>query len=447
MKPQTRWQKMQKSKKIIKLSFGVILFTFFIFWGIFESFSKKDNTPELKSYPDELSTPLTNKLSTFHSTLEADQEIEDLMSKWHIAGASVALAKDGKLLYAKGYGYADKEDSIRVQPYHKFRIASVSKLITAIAILKLQEDKKLDLEDKVFGQDGILNDSIYSYIDPRVEQITVWHLLTHTAGWTHRWGDHMFMPLTIAEKMNTPAPADLSTIIQFALSKKLHFTPGAYSSYSNLGYAILGEVIEKIAGLTYESYVKEHVLYPIGIFDMQMGKNLQEQRAENEVIYYEGDQPEKVKSCYGTGEIVPRYYGGNDIETLGAAGGWIATSVDLMKLVMAIDGEDDIPDILSKESLELMTHPQKGSAIGWTGTDWKTHWWRTGYFAGSNAAIVYNDRFCWVVLMNSSTWKGPKFSKYINQTMKKAISHVEKWPDQDLFKYHYYKPILQVQND
>ena len=83
------------------------------------------------------------------------------MKKWTIEGASVAIAKDGKLVYARGFGYADTAAGIETQPYSKFRIASISKLVTAVAIMKLQEEGKLSLDDKVFGPEGILNDSCY----------------------------------------------------------------------------------------------------------------------------------------------------------------------------------------------------------------------------------------------------------------------------------------------
>ena len=132
-----------------------------------------------------------------------DHNVERFLRRNNLAGASLSIAKDGKVVFAKGYGFADKERSISVQPYNLFRIASVSKLVTAVAIMKLVEFDSLSLESKVFGINGILNDSSYlSYKDKKVEQITVRQLLNHSAGWTNRWGDPMFMPNVISSRNN-----------------------------------------------------------------------------------------------------------------------------------------------------------------------------------------------------------------------------------------------------
>ena len=90
-----------------------------------------------------------------------DKEVKAFMKRWHIPGGSLALVKDGHLLYTQAYGKADTD--IPAQPYHLFRIASLSKPITALAILKLQEQGKLKLTDKVFGPKGILYPRICLY--------------------------------------------------------------------------------------------------------------------------------------------------------------------------------------------------------------------------------------------------------------------------------------------
>ena len=145
------------------------------------------------------------------------------MDQWEIKGASLAIMKDGKLIYSKGYGYADEENEVKTDVNHIFRIASVSKLITAAGIMKLVENGTLSLDDKVFGEEGILNDTtLYAPVkDKRMNHITVENLLRHQGGFTNRAGDPMFCPIDIAEKMNVPAPADLNTIIKFVLSKEI----------------------------------------------------------------------------------------------------------------------------------------------------------------------------------------------------------------------------------
>lgn len=368
----------------------------------------------------------------------AEKGIEWFMRNWSIKGASVAVAKEGKLLYARGFGYASVPDSLPVEPYHRFRIASVSKLITAVAIMKLQEEGRLTVNEKVFGPGAILDDTLFAHPkDRRVYDITVAHLLAHEGGWSQRYGDQMFMPEVIARTMEVPMPVDLKTIIRFALSKNLHFTPGTSQSYSNLGYSILGLVIEEASGMDYETYCRTMILEPLGIFDVSMGRNLPEDALPLEVSYYEVENAPLKPSVYGTGEMVPASRGGNDIETLGAAGGWIATAPDLMRLLLAVDGFEQPKDILLPESIEFMTDVYNGFApVGWRATMPNGTWWRTGSFSGTTAMMKrLPDGTAWVVLMNSSGWNGPELTSDIDQMMARFLQRINEWPETDLFSY------------
>jgi len=358
------------------------------------------------------------------------------MKKWAIQGASVAIAREGKLVYARGFGYADTASGTETQPYSKFRIASISKLVTAVAVMKLNEEGKLSLDDKVFGPDGILNDSCYcSPRDKRAFNITVAHLLSHEGGWSQRYGDQMFMPHLIAGTMKCSLPVDTRTIVRFALSKKLHFTPGTGRSYSNLGYSILGLVIEKISGMPYEEYCRTAIFEPLGIYDMVPGKNLCDDKAPFEVTYYEPAGMPLRPSVYGTGEMVPVRYGGNDVETLGAAGYWLATAPDLMKLVLAVDGFDYNDDILTARSISFMTDSHNSySPVGWKTTYENGTWIRTGSFAGTAAMIKRQpDGLTWIVMLNTSAWNGPAIHSYINRMMTDMVSRVSDWPEYNLF--------------
>ncbi|HQB64067.1 MAG TPA: serine hydrolase, partial [Sedimentibacter sp.] len=127
---------------------------------------------------------LTNEHSSAEEFEAAEKTVRSFMRKWSISGASLAIAKNGSLVYAKGFGLIDTLSGEEVQPYNKFRTASISKLITAIAVMKLQEEGRLSLDDKVFGPEGILNDDYFSNpVDKRVYDITVAHLLSHKGGW------------------------------------------------------------------------------------------------------------------------------------------------------------------------------------------------------------------------------------------------------------------------
>jgi len=381
---------------------------------------------------------LSNSNSSGREFTTVEKTIRAFMRKWSITGASVAIAKDGKLIYARGFGYSDTISGEEIQPYHKFRIASISKLVTAVAVMKLAEEGKLNLNDRVFGPDAILNDPCFSNPrDKRAYGITVAHLLSHKGGWTQRWGDHMFMPLVVADQMGIKPPVDTRTIVRFALDKRLHFAPGKGRAYSNLGYSILGLVIEEVSGMPYEEYCRKSVLEPLGIYDMVLARNLSSLKAPYEVTYHSPSDVVPKPSIYGTGELVSPVYGGNDIEALGGAGAWLGTAPDLLRLLLAVDGFDTKEDILSRESIELMTDIRNGLApIGWKTTISNGTWWRTGSFPGSAAMMKRQpDGTAWVVLFNSSTWNGPEIHSFLNTMMYRVISRLKITGDYDLFDY------------
>ncbi|MBK7133956.1 MAG: beta-lactamase family protein [Bacteroidales bacterium] len=393
---------------------------------------------------------LNNANSEKAEYARVEKTVNSFLRKWSIAGASIAIAREGKLVYAKGFGYADTALKIPTQPYHLFRVASISKLVTAVAIMKLQEEGKLSVNDKVFGVDGILNDPFFSEPkDKRVYSITVGHLLSHEAGWTQRYGDQMFMPILIADKMGIKPPVDTKTIVRFALNKRLHYTPGTGRAYSNLGYSILGLIIEKVSGMEYGEYCRKAILEPIGIYDMKIAGNLPSEKAPFEVTYYVPSDVVLKPSIYGTGELVPPNYGGNDIRTLGGAGAWLATAPDLMRLLLSVDGMKTKPDILSDESISLMTDNNQGFApVGWKTTVYNGTWWRTGSFPGSAGMMKrQSDGISWVVLFNSSAWNGPEIYSYINNMMYRVIAQVQPWPEEDLFTYSLPVPLKTTMDE
>jgi CubicO group peptidase (beta-lactamase class C family) len=381
---------------------------------------------------------LTNNNISGNEFADGEKIINSFLRKWSIAGASIAISKDGKLIYAKGFGYADTSLSTETQPYNQFRVASISKLVTATGIMKLNENGKLSLNDKAFGPDGILNDPYFSEPkDKRVYDITVAQLLGHEAGWSQRYGDQMFMPMIVAEKMGIKPPADTKTIVRFALDKRLQYTPGTGRAYSNLGYSILGLIIEKVSGMSYEDYCRKEIFEPIGIYDMTIAGNTASEKTPFEVTYYEPSDVVLKPSIYGTGEMVTPSNGGNDIKALGGAGAWLATAPDLMRLLLAVDGFNSKPDILNDQSIRFMTDNDNGFApVGWKATVMDGTWWRTGSFPGSAGMMKrQSDGIAWVVLFNSSAWNGPEIYSYLNNVMYRVLSKVKQWPEYDLYTY------------
>lgn len=414
-----------------------------LFLLIVAKFNVGVNPHEISNDYQELDTNglnfrITNELSAFSGSKFIEKEANDFLRQWKIAGMTMSIVKDGKLVYAHGYGYSDIETKQPVTPGQLFRIASVSKLITAVAIMKLVEHKSISLDSKVFGPKAIIKDPIFNTVkDQRIYKITVRHLLAHAGGWSLHYGDMAFNSLLVLQLNGEAGPATMDTYFRFIASRKLHFDPGTRSSYSNMGYMFLRKVIESVTGQSYEKYVTNEVLKPIGITDMHIGRSYLSDRRFNEVKYYEADDNQMISCFDGSGRMVPKPYGGNPIELLGPAGGWVASSVELAKLMVMVDGFKTVPDMLPKNLISQMVENKffRGP-LGWKVVKDNGDWIRTGSMAGTSALVKrQSNGFSWVVILNSSCWKGPKLPAYINYMMGKIEKTIKIWPKQDLFKY------------
>ncbi len=414
----------------------VVLF-FFLETAI--SFSvKKEESIFIPDDQVSFAMKLRNADSDLEETKGIDVLINSFLEKNHIMGASVAITNHEKLVYAKGFGIANNETGEEVQPGHLFRIASISKLITAVAVLRLYEQGLISLNDTVFGPNGILNDPQFlNYNDPRISKITVANLLNHTAGWNKKQGDPIFNSVYIARKMKSDTPSDLDMIIEYSLNYKLSYTPGTHYAYSNFGYTLLGKIIEKITNMNYEDYVVANILRPAGIYDMHIGRNLYPEKFPNEVKYFEPAGSAYCLAVDGSHKMVPKSYGGNDLNLLGAAGGWVASAPELAKLITVIDGFENQQDILNKETILMMTNPKiagKG-LFGWRGSDKHGTWWRTGSLSGSTALIMRQENgINWVILLNTSTYKRSRIHNKLSRTMFASVYRTKTWPDINLFE-------------
>ena len=204
-----------------------------------------------------LNDSLDNSLSDLPTTRRMEQYIERWMSRNAIKGASLAVMRNEQLIYCKGFGWADKEMERKANVGDIYRMASASKLITAVGIMKLIDEGRLTLDSKVFGPEGIL--SHFTEIkDKRAHNITVRQLLNHTSGFSRRMGDPMFRTADVMrwEELDTTPTAD--QIIAFQLGLRLRGAPGGTAQYSNVGYLVLSRVIEEVSGMDYEEYLQEH---------------------------------------------------------------------------------------------------------------------------------------------------------------------------------------------
>lgn len=383
-----------------------------------------------------LNSVIKNEHSASDEFVPMEKYILRWMEKNGFRGASLAIMKDEKLIYCKGLGWADAEKQIPAEAGNIFRMASASKLITAIAIMKLCEEGKLSLDDKVFGPEGILS-QYTEYQDKRTEDIKVRHLLIHTSGFSRKWGDLMFRPLDVIKWAGLDHAPTAEDIIKLQLGLKLRDKPGNSSQYSNVGYLVLSEVIEKRSGLSYEQYVIKHILKPAGCYDLHLARNEYEQRYPNEVKYYGHDEGELVESYDCSGRMCLREYGGYDIRGLKGAGAWVGSSAEMMRLIASIDGKDGVPDILSAKSINAMKTPirEGEDGYGWAQCRSNGVLVRTGTMSGTCAYIEYNPKgYSFIFIANTSHFKGATFTRKVGNVIKEGMLRVKSWPtDIDLF--------------
>ena len=384
------------------------------------------------------------------SMAQCDTGMQTFMSNYQIPGATYAIAKNGKLVYLRAFGKANQAGTETTLPSHLFRIASLSKPITSIAIMKLIENGQLNLSDKVFGTNGILNSDPYfagaGVTDTRVFNITIQHLLEHSAGWNrdlamspsplppypygYSHSDPIAFPLHVTQSLGEANPVSRRAMIKFLMKKGLNFAPGTAYNYSNIGFLILAEVIEKKSGLSYENYLKTNIFHPNGIYDTHLGKNLLADKREREAEYI---NTFTTLSLYGTGQTVPWQYGGFSVEAMDGHGGWISTARDLVRLITLVDGFSTRPDILSAASIQTMTAPSVNNANyakGWQVNS--ANWWHTGSLDGSASIMVRTSgQFAWAIILNK---RGDNnFFADLDAVPWNCVNSTTSYPTHDLF--------------
>ena len=391
-------------------------------------------------------TPTPTEVETIFDGL-----IPSLLEKWEVPGASIAIARHGRLVFAKGYGLADVKDELPVSPDSLFRTASISKPVTAVAALQLVENDLLGLDEKVFQILDEFEPPEGATRDSRLDDITVRHLLLHSGGWDRdKSFDAMWIPLRIERELGVPKPVTCRDVIRFMLGQPLDFDPGSQYAYSNFGYCLLGQIIEKKAGLSYEEYVRESVLEPPGISRMRIGGTLPEEQAEGEVTYYGYPGQQLAYSVMpGTPERVPWPYGGFHLRMMDAHWGWIASAIDLVRFATSVDGSRP-PSVLKSTTVQgMVSRPApplwEGSAY-YYGMGWlvrpvsdDANWWHNGSLPGTSSLLVRTHHgFAYAVLFNSRPRESASFRRDVDKLTWEGVREVSRWPSHDLFsKYGY----------
>ena len=371
---------------------------------------------------DSLNGYLTNALSTLP---EMDAVVDSFMNFWSLRGVSMAVMRNDSLLYAHGYGKADA--STPMTPGTTLRLASVSKLLTAIGIMRLQEKGLVYLDTPVFGPYGVLK-RYDSYIkDEDYYLITVEHLLRHQAGFTSRGGDPVFSPYSSRE-----------ALLQKQLGRRLAYEPGTSQEYSNLGFLLLSLIIEEVSGKPYEQFMQEEVFSPALCRGFRLAGNYLADRHPGETRYYMHPEATLTASFDGRYAAVEKCYGGNDVRGSLGAGGWTGSAAELARMVACIDGQGPLEDILVPFSVRQMTdyYDPDTFSLGWNDTKPTGEWTRSGSFSGTQALVkTFPDGECWVFIANTSTWRGSRFAHNIAALFENLRSRFSSdLPSRDLFR-------------
>lgn len=308
---------------------------------------------------------------------------QEAMTRGEIPGLSIALAHGGKLAHSAGFGLADKERGEKVTPAHRFRIASVSKPITATAVWSLIEAGKLKVDDKVFGPGGLLPAYELGSKGPEIKDITLHHLLTHTCG---GWGNKGYDPMFSHHEMNH------QELISWTLREMpLQNAPGKAFAYSNFGYCVLGRVLEAVTGQPYADLLQNHLLPKCGISGMKIAGNTLADRLPGEVIYYGHKDEDPYRPTM-------------NVRRMDSHGGWVATAEELVLFLTHVDGFATTPDIMGASTIQSMTTASPvnaGYASGWS-INARPNWWHGGSLPGTSTLIVRTaSGMCWAALANT----------------------------------------------
>lgn len=355
-----------------------------------------------------------------------DEVMRRLMDRHTIPGGSLSLAKDGRLVYARGFGWARFEPRVPARPATLFGLASVSKAITAVAILKLVDDGRLDLDNRAFA---ILNDFLPpdpNRIDPRLRQITIRMLLNHSAGFTHQPN-----PAEVSRALGLSVPKLRENhLVRFFADRPPDYDPGTEQHYSNFGFTVLGSVVSRIAREPYGQAVHRLVFRPMGIRRPRLGHG-------------EPYGPDTARRYNEQGrELPPVNIPG------GPAGGWIASSIDLVRFLSALSGARG-RRFLSPEITDAMLArpdpPLQPRANGsWFGLGWDVVrqsprgplYAKNGGMPGVRTFIGHApDGVDWAVLFNGgrNAEGAPDEDSDAFRQIQQAIRQTTAWPELDLF--------------
>jgi N-acyl-D-amino-acid deacylase len=406
------------------------------------TFAKQKNAPNRATDRVPVSGESVPALAPF------DRLMTSFVKNHQVPGAALAVSRHGKIVYARGFGYADVDRHRPVEPDSLFRIASVSKPLTATAVMQLAAEKRIALNDSVFDRLPA-REWLSPKADDRLKRVTIRQLLHHTGGWDRSVSfDPIGRPLEIAKTLRKALPVGPNEVVRYTLTLPLDFAPGTRYAYSNVGYLLLGRLIEEVSGLNYQAFVKEKVLAPIGVTRTKLGRAWVDDLDRDEVRYFDSKRREwPAVNGPRLGAKVPLVYGGENFEAFEAHGGWIASTIDLVRFASAFDDPANSKLLDANGIAEMFARPEGAPgfaddgkprpafyACGWNvrpvGQEGRANTWHSGLIAGTSSILVRRyDGLNWAVLFNiDSAPTGETLSGLIDPLVHQAANAVKTWP-------------------
>ncbi len=363
-----------------------------------------------------------------------DAMMLDTLKHDSVPGGALAIVKDGRLVLAKGYGWANVETKEPVRPAMLFGVASISKSITAVTALKMIEEGKFKLDEPILKLLGPL--APVGEEDPRWHRITVRMLLNHSGGWdSEKSGDPTGKGEKVAKALHEALPINRKQLIRYMMGQPFDFDPGTQNHYSNFGFTIVGAIIEHVSGQTYGEYVQQHTLAPMGIHHARIGDPEKS---------YERDEVHRYAA--GKSQPLPPAQGGVGEP----AGGWKFSVVELAQFLCALDGSRGKKFLSDEMMKEMLAAPKPPLKIrpngGYFGLGWDTvkpgqagySYSKNGGLPGVRSFFGHMDNGVnWVVVFNGGETRregDPDLDTYAARHIRQAVSDTKKWPTGDLFK-------------
>lgn len=309
----------------------------------------------------------------------ADAYIQEALETHQIPAISAGILVDGEIVWTGAAGFRDLEKRLPVTPETTFRIASISKVLTAAAVLRASEKGLIDLQAPV-------QHYLPDYPHSKKGQIKIEHLLLHTSGIRHSKGK---------ESRTQEHYASLRDACRFFEKRRLAFTPGTKYRYTSYGYTVLGAVLESAGGVGFEPFMQSHVWEPAGMEHTALDRRPSDTAGEASLYRVE------------KGRLVPDVK--NDLSLIYPGGGMISTAGDLLRFVDALENGT----LISSESLETMLkHPvhnrkvlEEHGGMGWNVWDHEYHGMilsRVGGQSGTSALLVsYRDKGVTAVVLTN----------------------------------------------